>query len=334
MYIIFLGIIFRVIFAFINSDLGPFPGLEYDAIKFHEVAVSISEDTSNMDFRTGWLYATVLGIIYKYTFDSIFFGSLISILGWLISAILIIKIIRIFKLDEFSKNFILILYSFWPSALVYTSVTLREPFQLLFINITIFAFLKIYLENKPKYNLLFFPSIIALPLLHKMFLIWSIVFFIVYLLFLIISVGKKNYKYLIIFSTVIVTLIFFNFDIIENYFYSKIPVNKFSIYSIISSHMRNMTISRATYQMEELFLFNFQDLLSYFYKATYNYMLQPTPNRQETIFDLFLFLENIFRLILVLFIIIRILNIKHTYYKFYMLLFVPGKPRDSLEGSH
>ena len=72
MYIIFLGIIFRVIFAFINSDLGPFPGLEYDAIKFHEVAVSISEDTSNMDFRTGWLYATVLGIIYKYTFDSIF----------------------------------------------------------------------------------------------------------------------------------------------------------------------------------------------------------------------------------------------------------------------
>ena len=86
--------------------------------------------------------------------------------------------------------------------------------------------------------------------------------------------------------------------------------------------MRNMTISRATYQMEELFLFNFQDLLSYFYKATYNYMLQPTPNRQETIFDLFLFLENIFRLILVLFIIIRILNIKHTYYKFYMLLFL------------
>ena len=148
MYIIFLGIIFRVIFAFINSDLGPFPGLEYDAIKFHEVAVSISEDTSNMDFRTGWLYATVLGIIYKYTFDSIFFGSLISILGWLISAILIIKIIRIFKLDEFGKI----------SLFIFSSAHIQGyygTFQLLFIAYNNFCILKI-IWKKSKYNLLFF----------------------------------------------------------------------------------------------------------------------------------------------------------------------------------
>ena len=78
MYIIFLGIIFRVIFAFINSDLGPFPGLEYDAIKFHEVAVSISEDTSNMDFRTGWLYATVLGIFQNQYENSLCFLDLLQ----------------------------------------------------------------------------------------------------------------------------------------------------------------------------------------------------------------------------------------------------------------
>ena len=63
MFIIFFGIILRVTFAYINSFYGPFPGLEFDAIKFHEVAVLVSEDSSNMDFRTGWLYSTVLGLL-------------------------------------------------------------------------------------------------------------------------------------------------------------------------------------------------------------------------------------------------------------------------------
>lgn len=326
MYIIFFGIILRVIFAYINSFYGPFPGLEFDAIKFHEVAVLVSEDSSNMDFRTGWLYSTVLGLIYRYTFDTIFFGSLISILGWLISGILIVKIIRMLKISVLCQKLILILYSFWPSALIYTSVTLREPFQLLLFNLAIFTFLKIFLENKFKYKIIFFVSILLLPLLHKMFVIWSVAISIIYLLFLSISVERKNLKYFIIFSAFIATLIYFNFNILESYFYSKLPLNELSIYSIMSTHINNLTTSRASYLTEELFLYSFKDLITYTYQATYNYMLQPTPNNQETFFDLLLFVENIFRIILILFIIINIFNIQHRFYRYYivflLLLFI------------
>ena len=74
------------------------------------------------------------------------------------------------------KVIALVIYSFWPSTLFFTSVILREPFQLLFFNLAVYSFLKIVLENKIKYIVLFFTSLIILPMLHKMFVLYSIIF--------------------------------------------------------------------------------------------------------------------------------------------------------------
>ena len=142
MNIIILALVLRIIYAFLNAFYGPFLSADADAIKFHETALAVSQDINNFDFRTGWIYASVLGLIYKISFDSIFFGSLISVLGWFVSAVLVLKTVKMLKIESTSKKVILLLFSFWPSAIIFTSVTLRESFQLLFFTLAIFSFLK------------------------------------------------------------------------------------------------------------------------------------------------------------------------------------------------
>ena len=93
--IIFAGLLARTILAALNSFHSPLLGAEFDAIKFHETAEMVALSWDNIDLRTGWIYATALGIIYKYTFSSIFVGCLVSVFAWGISAIILNKIMDI-----------------------------------------------------------------------------------------------------------------------------------------------------------------------------------------------------------------------------------------------
>ena len=105
MQIIYLATLLRIILAFFfNSFYGPILGADADALKFHQTAILVSEDIRNFDFRTGWIFASVLGLIYKISFDSIFLGSLISIFAWFISAIIFLKMLDIINVKKKFKN--------------------------------------------------------------------------------------------------------------------------------------------------------------------------------------------------------------------------------------
>ena len=264
----------------------------------------------------------MLGLIYKISFDSIFLGSLISIFAWFISAIIFLKMLDIINVNKSLKILALAIYSFWPSTLFFTSVILREPFQLLFFNLAVFSFLKIILQNKVKYNILFFISLTVLPLLHKMFLLYSIIFLFFYFIFLISTIGKTGIRIIIIIFTLTIIVIYFNFESLTNYFYTKIPLNNKSFYMIVANHINNMTVSRASYQIDEVFIFEFKDFISYAVKSIYNYFFQPLPKNQEMVGDFILFLENVFRIVLISIIIINLFNFTIKNYKLYLSLFL------------
>ena len=320
MYIILIGIVLRILFAYFNAFHGPLLGADADAIRFHDTAIAISEGTKNFNMGVGWVYASILGIIYKYSFDSIFFGSLFSILAWLISAIILLKLIKILKIESSYKNLILILYSLWPSVLIFSSVTLREPFQLLFFNLAILSFLKIFVENKAKYSFLFFLSLILLSYLHKVFVIYSGIFALFYFLFYLKLLRiQKIYVLLAIFS-IIVFLIYLNFGQLLDYFYSKVPLDQKHFFEILEIHINNMTKSRASYQVERVIIFNYQDFLNYILTSTKNYFLQPTPTNQELFIDFMLYCENLIRLIIIFFILFKLLNVNMGNYRVYLAL--------------
>ena len=80
----------------------------------------------------------MLGLIYKISFDSIFLGSLYQFSHGSFQQ-LYLKMLDIIMLIKF-KNTSIGNLLIWPSTLFFTSVILREPFQLLFFNLAVFFF--------------------------------------------------------------------------------------------------------------------------------------------------------------------------------------------------
>ena len=83
-FIIFSGFLLRIVVALINSFIGPTLGADIDAIGFDYVAsyYALTGDTeTNSLTKPGWLYSLGLGLFYRYFFDSMFFGCLLSLIS-------------------------------------------------------------------------------------------------------------------------------------------------------------------------------------------------------------------------------------------------------------
>ena len=319
-HIIFLGLLFRIFLSIINSFENTLPGAEYDAISFHSTAVNIAADWGNIDFSTGWIYATLLGIIYRYTLSSILVGCLVSVFAWFISAIILNRIIDILKIQNNNRTIILFLYSFWPSAAIFTAVTLREPFQLLFINLLIFAYVKLFIKNKIKYTFLFFTSIICLAVLHKVYIVLSFIYLCIYIFSFLIQRKKIINIFLIPIILIIIAIFTLEINLVQHL--SNMDSNKIFIYELLSTHINNMTDSRAGYRNDTVYINNIYDLIKYVASSVAYYFTQPTPFFHENLFDLLLYCENLFRLILLIFVFLNLLKFINFNYKIYAVIFL------------
>ena len=158
MRILILGLFLRIIIAFLNSYYGPTLGAEGDALGFHFLATSIATDNGVMviENEVGWVYAYALATFYKIAEPSLFLGCLLSCIAWLLSGILVDKTLSALSVDQISRNRALIIYTFLPSAVLFTPITLREVYQLLFINLAIYSMIKIAINK----NFLYWASLI------------------------------------------------------------------------------------------------------------------------------------------------------------------------------
>ena len=133
--ILWLGFFLRLVLAFYNGFVGPTYGSGDDALGFHFVAVDVSQDFVTDVFVLTYIYPYLLGLFYFITTDSLFLVSALSALGWLASAFILLGIMRILSFNMLYQSRVMLIYALIPTPLMYTSVTLREPFQLLFINL-------------------------------------------------------------------------------------------------------------------------------------------------------------------------------------------------------
>ena len=178
MRILMAGLLFRIAIAFINSYFGPTLGAEGDALSFHELASSIANNfflDGVIEGEVGWWYAYALGAVYKFTDPSLFLGCLLSCIAWLISGILLDKMLILLQVNAGSRRMALIVYAFLPSSLLFTSVTLREVYQLLFINLAIYSSLKIFIRNNYFYWIPLMLACIGMSYLHLGLLAYSII---------------------------------------------------------------------------------------------------------------------------------------------------------------
>lgn len=292
--IMFLGFILHVSVAVWNGFFGPSFGAETDALGMHYHAVSISQNLDWDDFKIGTMpYTNLLAVIYFFTFDSVFLGSLLSCGVWLASAGTLTKIMRLLSLDRSHQIKAMLIYSLLPSSILFTSVTLRESYQLFFVNLAIYSTLKIYLNKYSVHWMWLLFAIVGMSVLHGALFVFG-VFIIVSTLMLLALRRSKGFPW-VRFVYVVP-------------FVALIVLYGFSLFTSVSYSLDDgLATSVETYQQGGIVLdgrSNYKDsveingitgLVFFIPISLFKYLFEPMPWRILSAPDVEVFLENILR---------------------------------------
>lgn len=175
--IVFLGFVVRLFVATWNGFFGPSFGANLDALSFHLEAVAYARNPTFDEFRIGWIYTKFLGLFYYLTADSLFLGSLLSCFAWLGSALILASCLRILSVERCIQTKVMLIYALLPSSIMFTAVTLREPYQLFFLNLAMYAVLRIYSHKASRHWITLILAIAGAGSLHGGLLAFGIIMF-------------------------------------------------------------------------------------------------------------------------------------------------------------
>jgi len=96
-------------------------------------------DTSNAAVN----YIHSLGLLYRAFGSTLFFGEELSVLAFVLSCVVLVKLVDHLDLRRFRVGIILF-YGLLPSKVVFGSVTLREPWQALFFLLTVYWTIRLW----------------------------------------------------------------------------------------------------------------------------------------------------------------------------------------------
>ena len=106
----------------------------------------------------------------------------------------------------------MLIYSLLPTSFMYTGITLREPFQLLFINLALYAALKIYFHRSNAHWLVLLLAVVGMFAMHGALLV-SGIFIIVGTLFLLTSRNRKGVSFtkVVLVTPIVILCLFYGY---------------------------------------------------------------------------------------------------------------------------
>ena len=293
--IIIIGLIIRIICSFSNSFFEILPGADLDALTFHESAVnfSLGEKYFMDEIYQGKIFVIILGILYKFipTSFELFAGGILSSIAWTFSAMILYRMLELNKLNNSYISIALTIYSILPFGIIYTSVTLREAYQLLFINLTFYFVILMLKKVKTQYVFGLSVTLLILYFFHK-----AIVFFIAFiiLVLLIVSMDKiskhfQNHKFLTLMLFISVAYIYLPY-------YTD-------IYSFITDQVQNFKFNqnqdaRAIYKDQLQLIYERKYFLFSLIYSLIQFEFEPYPWRETLYVDYILIAQNAFKLFL------------------------------------
>jgi hypothetical protein len=291
--IILFGFSLRLLVAIWNGFFGPSFGAEFDALTFHMDAVLYARNPTLDEFRIGWIYTYFLGLFYYLTAESLFLGSLLSCVAWLFSALIMVRCLRIFAVEGAVKNQVMLIYALLPTSIMNTAVTLREPYQMLFVNLAIYAILKIYLHKAGKHWVTLILAITGASVLHGALMAFGVLLFAGTLL-LVTKRGEKEihlfrFGFMMAVSALVLWYCFSLFGVIAYNLDDGLG-------PAIEAYQRNSLATDArTHYKTEVELSSLADLPLFVPIALLHYLFEPFPWRVSAAIDIVLVLENILR---------------------------------------
>lgn len=127
--------------AAVNAFWFVVPGAEMDAATFHIYGLKEAREHHDLDFGIGSdFYILVLAVAYKLGGISIFYGQELSIAAFTAAAMLFVRILALVEVE--GRAWWLALFGLLPSMLIFSSITLRESFELAFFMLGVYGGLR------------------------------------------------------------------------------------------------------------------------------------------------------------------------------------------------
>jgi hypothetical protein len=306
-FLISIGFFLRLIVSIWNGFFEFSLGQSADPGSLHGYAVlfSLNPTVSNCEENIRHVMSCGLGFVYLLTTDSRFIGSLMSNLAWLVSTLILMKIMSILLVEKSNQKKIMLVYALLPSSIIVTSVTLREPYQLLLVNLAVLAALKIYWNKSYMHWLTMLFSVYFMSILHGGLMVFGIYILASTLILLARRRYKKGFnKIKLVFAVPIIILlvpigveVFINsgkgYGNLRDGLAAGIETyQKGGISTALTAR------SRGTYR-DTVDLKNDSDLIFFIPTALFQYLFEPMPWQVSRPKDIALLLENLLRAYLI-----------------------------------
>jgi len=171
-----------------------------DASSFHGDATQIASlSEQEWKFRIGKcisggaVYVQSLGFLYRAAGSSHFFGNELSVLPFVLSCVVLVKLVDLLAMRNFRVGIVL-LYGLLPSAMIYKSVTLRESWQALFFLLSVYWAIRLRKQPRIRNVSYLLISATCLSFTHHALLMYAM-YFSVISVFWRISGRKKNFRW-------------------------------------------------------------------------------------------------------------------------------------------
>jgi hypothetical protein len=164
----------------VNAFYVTLKGADVDAIMFHDTATLMASS-----IQPGWFsefggldvgsqfYSRFLSFFYRLFGISIFLGQELSILAYLGSCIVMIKFTDLIGIRKWRLG-VIALYGLLPSLIIFTSITLRESYQILLYLVLAYQAVKLRKTPSIKSIVFILGAGIWLALLHNGLIIYAL----------------------------------------------------------------------------------------------------------------------------------------------------------------
>ena len=291
--LLFIGFALRLFVAIWNGFFGPSFGADLDALSFHMEAVEYALNPTLDEFRIGWIYTNFLGLFYYVTTDSLFLGSLLSCIAWFVSALVLLSCLRILSVERSVQIKVMLVFALLPTSIMYTAITIREPYQLLFVNLAIYAVLKIYLHKAVRHWFTLIFAIAGAGSLHGGLLAFGILLFAGTLLLVSLR-GKKGISWakFVLIGAAAAVVLWYGFSYFGNISYSLDD----GLGSAIDVYQQGLlSVDARTHYKSEVAVSGLGDFLFFVPVSLFQYLFEPFPWHVSAASDIVVLLENILR---------------------------------------
>lgn len=315
--------------AVINEFMFRIKGAEGgDSEKFFILASKVAQSDGFYFNQKEILYSQIIGNIFKVFGTSRFLGSELSVLAFVLSCCVLLKILKILDLQKYAAPVILI-YGLHPSGIIIKSVMLRESFQVLFFMVTVYWGLRFCREFNLKHLFFCGVSAIFMSLFHFALGIIALLVFILFITFAV-FIGIKEKPFIL--KTLLPGLFTLFMGIVlaaqfsptllkqlggVSYIFTKDPIT-------IITKFRNASIKKsgvATYTIQNIDPNSNSNLITSLVRAVAHYFYYPAPWDIKRSLDLYGFLETAWRGLLLALALISLFQEKGPNKKYLLLLF-------------